>query len=179
MPDIKIHRATAELSYLAQGISDLIAEAARAKDSGLALRAPDFIARKIQEGKAIIALDGQVIAGFIYIESWQNDLFVSHSGLIVNPAYRGLGLAHTLKQAAFDLGRHMFPRASMFGLTTSKVVMRINSELGYRAADFSEITTDNDFWKGCESCQNFDILTRTGRKNCLCTSMVWNPREHQ
>lgn len=178
MSNITILRATDHHDVLAQGISDLIAEAARAKDSGLALREPEFIKKKIHEGKAIVALDGDVIAGFIYIEAWQNEEFVSHSGLIVNPLYRGIGLANQLKQAAFDLSRDKYPRGKMFGLTTSKAVMRINSDLGYRAADFSEITQDDAFWKGCESCQNFDILARTGRKNCLCTGMLWAPGEH-
>jgi len=177
MPDIKLVRATAQHQYLAQGISDLIAEAAKAKDSGLALRAPGFISKKIEEGKAVVALDGDVIAGFIYIESWQDGGFVSHSGLIVNPAYRGIGLAKMLKQEAFALTHDKFPRAKIFGLTTSAAVMKLNTDLGYKPVTYNELTTDDKFWEGCESCQNFDILTRTKRTNCLCTGMVWNPED--
>ena len=53
--------------------------------------------------------------------------------------------------------------------------MKINHELGYRPVTFSELTTDEDFWKGCQSCVNYDILTRTGRSKCLCTGMLFDP----
>ena len=55
--------------------------------------------------------------------------------------------------------------------------MKINSELGYRPVTFSELTDDEDFWKGCQSCVNYDILTRTKRKHCLCTGMLYDPVE--
>ena len=53
--------------------------------------------------------------------------------------------------------------------------MKINSELGYRPVTFSELTDDEDFWKGCQSCVNYDILQRTNRKFCLCTGMLYDP----
>jgi hypothetical protein len=55
--------------------------------------------------------------------------------------------------------------------------MKINSELGYRPVTFSELTDDEQFWKGCQSCVNYDILTRTNRKHCLCTGMLYDPVE--
>ena len=64
----------------------------------------------------------------------------------------------------------------MFGLTTSLPVMKINSDLGYKPVTFSELTEDESFWKGCQSCVNFDILTRTERKHCLCTGMLFDPK---
>jgi hypothetical protein len=53
--------------------------------------------------------------------------------------------------------------------------MKINSELGYRPVTFSELTDDEAFWKGCQSCVNYDILMRTSRKHCLCTGMLYDP----
>jgi hypothetical protein len=50
--------------------------------------------------------------------------------------------------------------------------MKINSDLGYEPVTFSELPADDAFWKGCSSCVNYDVLTRTNRKNCLCTGMM-------
>ena len=82
-----------------------------------------------------------------------------------------------VKRKAFELSRAKFPNAKLFGLTTSLAVMKINSELGYRPVTFSELTDDEQFWKGCQSCVNYDILTRTKRKHCLCTGMLYDPVE--
>jgi hypothetical protein len=49
--------------------------------------------------------------------------------------------------------------------------------LGYRPVTFSELTDDPEFWKGCQTCKNFDILTRTERKMCLCTGMLYDPAQ--
>ena len=53
--------------------------------------------------------------------------------------------------------------------------MKINYELGYKPVTFSEITDDPEFWKGCKTCKNFDVLTRTEQKMCLCTGMLYDP----
>ena len=55
--------------------------------------------------------------------------------------------------------------------------MKINSELGYEPVTYSELTDDEEFWKGCQSCVNFQILQSKERKNCLCTAMLYNPAE--
>ena len=55
--------------------------------------------------------------------------------------------------------------------------MKINSELGYEPVTYSELTDDEEFWKGCRSCVNFDVLTSKNRKNCLCTAMLYDPVE--
>ena len=54
--------------------------------------------------------------------------------------------------------------------------MKMNYELGYKPVTFSELTDDPDFWKGCQTCKNFDILTRTERKMCLCTGMLYDSK---
>ena len=150
-------------------------EASRAKGTGLAKRSPDYIRSKIEEGKAIIALYKDTLAGFCYIESWEHERYVATSGLIVCPEFRSHGLATAIKKEAFHLARRKFPTAKMFGLTTSLAVMRINSSLGFIPVTFTELTADQEFWKGCESCQYYDVLQRSGNKNCLCTGMLFDP----
>ena len=162
------------LKYVSE-INDTIDKASKERGTGIARRSDDYIANKIAEGKAIIALDGEEIAGFCYIESWGHNRFVAKSGLIVVDDYRGIGLAREIKKKAFEISRTKFPRAKIFGLTTGLAVMKINHELGYRPVTFSELTDDEDFWRGCQSCVNYDILQRTLRTKCLCTGMLFDP----
>lgn len=152
-----------------------IENAAKVRGTGIARRTPEYVTQKIKEGKAIIALNGDEFAGFCYIETWGNKKFVANSGLIVVDKFRGNGLAKKIKKHAFQLSRQRYPDAKIFGLTTGLAVMKINSELGYKPVTFSELTDDNAFWKGCESCVNYDILQRTNRKHCLCTGMLFDP----
>ncbi len=156
-----------------------IEDAAKVRGTGIARRSPEYIAQKIKEGKAIIALQGEEFAGFCYIETWSDKKFVANSGLIVVEKFRGHGLAKRIKQKAFELSRQRYPDAKIFGLTTGLAVMKINSELGYKPVTFSELTSDEAFWKGCESCVNYDILQRTNRKYCLCTAMLYDPAKEE
>ena len=55
--------------------------------------------------------------------------------------------------------------------------MKINYELGYKPVTFSELTDDNEFWKGCSTCKNYDVLNRTNREMCLCTGMLYEPQK--
>ena len=160
-------------------ILDTIEKAAKVRGTGIAKRSPEYVKQKMLEGKAIIALDGADFAGFCYIESWSNKMFVANSGLIVVEKFRGHGLAKRIKKFAFDLSRERFPEAKLFGLTTGAAVMKINNELGYRPVTFSELTDDESFWKGCQSCVNYDVLVRTNRKMCLCTGMLYDPADHK
>ncbi|GJM27648.1 MAG: N-acetyltransferase [Cyclobacteriaceae bacterium] len=160
-----------------QQISTMMAEAAKARGTGIAERTPDYLSEKIKQGKAVIALSGQQLAGFCYIESWGHEQYVANSGLIVHPDFRRTGLAKKIKKKIFDLSRLKFPNAKIFGITTSLAVMKINSELGYKPVTFSELTTDESFWKGCLSCQNYDILQRTNKSHCLCTGMLYHPEK--
>ena len=162
------------LSYVTV-INDTIDAASKERGTGIARRTDEYITTKISEGKAIIALDGVRFAGFCYVESWGHNRFVANSGLIVVKDYRGGGLAREIKKKAFELSRKKFPDSKIFGLTTGLAVMKINHELGYRPVTFSELTDDESFWKGCQSCVNYDILQRTGRSKCLCTGMLFDP----
>ena len=155
-----------------------IEAAAKIRGTGIAKRSPEYIKQKMVEGKAIIALCEGEFAGFCYIESWSNKAFVANSGLIVVDKFRGHGLAKKIKRRAFELSRQRFPEAKIFGLTSGLAVMKINSELGYVPVTFSELTTDEAFWKGCQSCVNYDILQRTGGTKCICTAMLYDPAKH-
>lgn len=174
---MKIVVADASHIKYAQIICDTIADSAKVRGTGIAKRTPEYIIKRVKNGNAVIALDGDRFAGFCYIEVWEHQKYVANSGLIVHPDYRHQGLAKKIKKAAFDLSRKKFPNAKMFGITTGLAVMKINSELGYRPVTFSELTEDPEFWKGCQTCKNFDILTRTERKMCLCTGMLFDPAE--
>lgn len=161
----------------AQIICDTIAESAQVRGTGIAKRTPEYIQKKLTNGNAVIALDGDTFAGFCYIEVWGHEKFVANSGLIVHPDYRGKGLAKEIKQRIFNLSKEKFPDAKIFGITTGLAVMKINYELGYKPVTFSELTDDPEFWKGCQTCKNFDILTRTEQKMCLCTGMLHDPAD--
>jgi hypothetical protein len=104
---------------------------------------------------------------------------VANSGLIVNPVFRGHGVAKSIKEKIFELSRKKYPDAKIFGLTTGLAVMKINSDLGYEPVTYSELTDDEEFWKGCQSCVNFDVLTSKKRTNCLCTAMLYDPVEKE
>lgn len=153
-------------------------ESAKARGTGIAKRTPEYIQRKMDEGKAVIAHtnDGAWV-GFCYIEAWEHDKYVANSGLIVSPPYRHTGVAKEIKKKIFDLSRKKYPDSKIFGLTTGLAVMKINSSLGYKPVTYSELTNDEEFWKGCRSCVNYEILMAKGRKNCMCTAMLYDPAE--
>jgi hypothetical protein len=176
--DFDILVASAEHADYAPLICDEMAESAKARGTGIAQRTPEYVAGKMLEGKAVIALhkDG-TWAGFCYIETWSHGDFVANSGLIVDPKFRKVGLAKAIKHKIFELSRTKYPEAKLFGLTTGLAVMKINSELGYEPVTYSELTQDEEFWKGCRSCVNYDILTMKERKNCMCTAMLFDPVE--
>lgn len=177
MEKIDIVASDTRLINYADAVCQLIAEAAKDKGSGLALRTPAYIRKKIAEGKAVIALCNEKPVGFCYIESWGHEHFVANSGLIVSRGFRGKGLAKRIKEKAYKLSRQKFPSAKLFGLTTSLAVMKINSGLGYKPVTYSKLTDDTQFWKGCKDCANYDILVRTKHRNCLCTAMLCEPEK--
>jgi GNAT superfamily N-acetyltransferase len=178
MEEFSVQVATAQHLKYVEEILTTIEAATKVRGTGIARRRPEYVAQKMNEGKAIIAMKGDEFVGFCYIESWSHGEFVANSGLIVKPDYRGHGLAKRIKQKAFELSRTLFPQAKIFGLTTGLAVMKINTELGYVPVTFSELTSDETFWKGCESCINYDVLTRNNCTRCLCTGMLYDPAKH-
>ena len=165
---------------LAEMICDEYESSAKARGTGIAKRSPEYVKQKMLEGKAVIAFEkatGQW-AGFCYIETWSHGEYVANSGLIVAPQYRKAGLAKAIKEHIFMLSRKKYPDAKIFGLTTGLAVMKINSDLGYEPVTYSELTQDEAFWAGCKSCVNYDILMSKDRKNCMCTAMLFDPKDH-
>jgi len=176
--NIIIRAATPADKVYAKTITDEMESSAMARGTGIAKRSPEYVAEKIDEGKAVIAVtkDGQWV-GFCYIETWEGE-YVANSGLIVSPEFRKSGVAKAIKQHIFQLSREKYPDAKIFGLTTGLAVMKINSDLGYEPVTYSELTQDEKFWAGCKSCVNYDILMSKERKNCLCTAMLYDPKDH-
>ncbi len=177
--EIEVLVAGPQHMVYAEEICLQIEAAARARGTGIAKRETSYIEKKIAEGKAVIALSGTSFAGFCYIETWGHGQYVANSGLIVVPEFRQSGMAKRIKQKAFELSRKKYPEAKLFGITTSLAVMKINSDLGYKPVTFSELTDDEVFWAGCQSCPNYDVLTRTQRKICLCTGMLYDPAKDE
>ena len=147
---MKIVIGNASHIQFAKTISQCIDESAKDRGTGIARRTPEYIIKKLQNGNAVIALDGDQFAGFCYIEIWQHGKYVAHSGLIVSPQYRGKGLAKAIKKKVFELSLEKYPGAKIFGITTGQAVMKINYEL---------------------------VLTRTDRSMCLCTGMLHDPND--
>ena len=188
---ISVVFADSSHAHYAQRICDLIYESALQRGTGIAKRSPEYwampvprcnakrspeyIAAKMTGGKAVVALDGEKLIGFSYIECWGHGDFVATSGLIVDPEYRHMGLAEQIKRRTFELARRRFPYAKLFSITTSLPVMKLNSRMGYTPVTFSELTEDEEFWRGCQGCCNYDILQRNNRRMCLCTGMLYDP----
>lgn len=173
--NVEIHVADSGYVHYAQQVCDLIYESAQARGTGIAKRSAEYVAEKMSAGKAVIALDGDVLVGFAYIETFSHSRFVANSGLVVHPDYRNHGLATKIKRRVFDLSRKLYPHAKIFSITTGLAVMKMNTELGFKPVTFSELTNDEEFWKGCQGCRNFDILQRNNYKMCLCTGLLFDP----
>lgn len=178
MEEIKVMVADASHERYVDTILDTMAAAAKVRGTGIARRTHEYIATKMKEGKAVIALCGGAFAGFSYIETWGNKQYVTTSGLIVAPEYRNRGVAKRIKDLTFSLARTRWPNAKIFSLTSGSAVMKMNTHLGYLPMTFAELTDDEAFWRGCEGCVNVDVLKRTGRRYCICTGMLYDPADH-
>ncbi len=176
--DIQVLVADSSHEKYVDTILQTIADAAKVRGTGIAKRTHEYVATKMKEAKAVIALSGEKFAGFSYIETWGNKQYVTTSGLIVHPDFRGMGVAKRIKDLTFTLARTRWPHAKIFSLTSGAAVMAMNTQLGYHPVTFAELTDDEAFWRGCEGCINVDVLHRTGRKYCICTGMLYDPDDH-
>ena len=159
-------------------ILETIRDAARKRGTGIAERTHEYLATKMRESKAVLALCGDKFAGFSYIESWGNKHYVTTSGLIVHPDFLGQGIAKRIKDYTFTLARVRWPKAKIFSLTSGDAVMKMNTRLGYVPVSYNQLTDDDAFWRGCEGCCNHDILMAKERKFCICTGMLYDPEKH-
>ena len=178
MEEIQVVVADASHEKYVDTILQTIADAAKVRGTGIAKRTHEYLTTKMREAKAVIALQGERFAGFSYIETWGNKQYVTTSGLIVHPDFRGMGVAKKIKDMTFTLARTRWPHAKIFSLTSGAAVMTMNTQLGYQPVTFADLTDDEAFWRGCEGCVNVDVLHRTGRKYCICTAMLYDPTEH-
>jgi len=178
MEEIEVVVADASHEKYIDTILTTIEEAAKVRGTGIAKRSHEYLATKMREAKAVIALCGDRFAGFSYIETWGNKQYVTTSGLIVHPDFRGRGIARRIKNMTFTLARKRWPHAKIFSLTSGAAVMAMNTQLGYQPVTFADLTDDEAFWRGCQGCINVDVLERTGRKYCICTAMLYDPEEH-
>lgn len=178
MEEIKVMVADASHEKYVDTILETITAAAKVRGTGIAKRTHEYLATKMKETKAVIALCGDRLAGFSYIETWGNKHYVTTSGLIVHPDFRGLGVSKRIKDMTFTLARTRWPKAKIFSLTSGSAVMRMNTQLGYIPVTFADLTDDEAFWRGCDGCVNVDVLKRTDRRYCICTGMLYDPNEH-
>jgi len=178
IPEFSIEIANLSHIFWAKEICDEMLSSAIARRTGISKRSPQSIQLKMKQGDAVIAFisDGRW-AGFYYISPWENGKFVSNSGLIVAPEFRKTGVGKKIKRKIFELSRQKYPNAKIFSLTTGLAVMKMNHELGFEPVTYSEITKDDAFWEGCKSCVNCPILMSKGRKNCLCTALLYDPKK--
>lgn len=176
----EIKTATEADVIYASEISELYQLSAKERGMGIALRKAAYISKKMMQHNAIIAFsEADELAGFCYVETFSSEEYVSNSGLIVKSTFRGKGLAKKIKKKAVALARNNYPKAKLFGITTSDIVMGINSNLGYKPVSFKQLTQDDEFWNGCSSCNNYEILQKNQRKMCLCTAMLAPSKEEK
>ena len=158
--DIRVLVADAEHEKYVDTIIETIREAARKRGTGIAERTHEYVATKMKEGKAVLALDGDKFVGFSYIETWGNKHYVTTSGLIVHPDYQGLGVAKRIKDYTFTLARLRWPNAKIFSLTSGDAVMKMNTALGYVPVSFNQLTDDDAFWHGCVRAASIMISSK-------------------
>lgn len=162
-------------------LSTIVAEienSSRVPGTGICKRSHEQLEERIREGNAVIALAGNgEWAGFCYIHPWSHHRFVSTCALVVSPRYRRCNVATRVKEKAFALACKKYPHSSLFGLTTSLAVMKINSGLGFRPVTYAELPQEDTFWAACKTCPHHDVLLRKNRRQCLCTALLFNPLE--
>jgi N-acetylglutamate synthase-like GNAT family acetyltransferase len=167
--------ANADDAKYAELLCEWYEESARMRKTGIAKRNPVYLERKMRNGNAVIAFDDDdQVAGFSYIETYEEEKFVVNSGLIVRLDLRSSGIGREIKHAVFELSRTKFPKSKIFSITTSLAVMRMNTKLGYKPVTFSELTQSDEFWNGCKSCKNYHILMDNERERCICTGLVYD-----
>lgn len=173
MQNISVLVASEQHIPYIKDILSAIEVASKVPGNSIVMRDPTYLATKMREGKAVIALcDDGSFAGFCYLESWQNNLFVANSGMIVKPEFRGQGLASRIKRLIVEESQRMFPNAKIFGITKSPAVIKMSKRLGFKVVSYDRITSDPKFWKGCDTCRHYPELLKNQGAACQCTALL-------
>lgn len=173
-PAVEVRIGRAEDRDYAAAAARMIRRASREND--IAEREESLLLSKIERGRSVLALSGDRLVGFGFFSVWEGGAFVSHSGLVVHEDFRGHGLARQLKECLFTATRAQYPHAKTMSLTSSPIVRKLNLSLGFRDASFEELTTDPEFWAGCNACRNVDEMREQG-KQCCCEGMLLETEE--
>ncbi|MFH6988639.1 GNAT family N-acetyltransferase [Flavobacterium collinsii] len=175
--DFIIEKARCSHTYWIKEICEATLLAAKARGIGISECAPELLEAQMKKGDAVIAFtsDGRW-AGFSFINSWENESYVSNSGLVVAPEFKHTELAKKIKIKIFELSREKYPNARIFSLTSDLSVVKMYHELGFKQVSSSELTSKEVFWKSCKSCVNCPVLMNRERKNCLCTAMIYDSK---
>jgi len=155
-------------------IRALMQGAAR-EGAAVAMRTAAYLRALLEESKAVVALRGDRLVGFAAFQVWEGGRFVSHFGMVVDPAMRGHGVARAMKEKLFALSRRRHPRASVVSLTRSPAVLAMNKGLGFREVTHLDLPTDPAFWEACKTCPHYEAVERTSLVRCCCTSTRFDP----
>jgi N-acetylglutamate synthase-like GNAT family acetyltransferase len=162
-------------TQFAKEIELLIKQTASENGVGLCLMSAQSIGEKIINGDAIIATKDGQLAGFCYLRQRIEDDYVSISGIVIAPQYKGMGLRKAMIKEMFHLGRSKYSQSKLYSLTTSTEVMLINNKLGYKPVNYSRLSTSGQFWAACLDCSNYHFLQKNKNTRCLCSAMLFNP----
>ena len=180
-----------------------IEDAAKVRGTGIAKRTHEYVATKMREAKAVIALAPQAdgseprFAGFSYIETWGNKQYVTTSGLIVHPDFRGLGIAKKIKDLTFSLARTRWPHAnepnstkawaktedqescaqSRFVAFDARMLIVPRRLLGRALADLFFLVRPEQICALCEYPRQDDsVVHKSNHRDCI-ADKVWRQRE--
>jgi len=173
MGDVEVRESGPGDVHFAEAASALIDAVADEYD--IARRSPDWLAKKIEQGKAGLAVEDGVLVGFGYWSDWEGGKFVSHSGLVVRRDKFGTGLGKRVKLVMVESSQRALPGATLMSLTTSPSVKKMNLDLGFVVVPLDRMTKDESFWDGCKTCRNYEEVQAKGER-CCCEGMILEPR---
>ena len=171
---VRVLLAREEHARFASRVTALLRWAAQ-EGAAVAIRTPAYVRLLIRERKAVVALAGDRLVGFMFLQVWDEGRFVSHSGMVVDRAFRGRGIARALKQKILALTRRRFPRAAIVSLTQAPEVLEMNRRLGFRPVSQEDLPRDAGFWKACATCPYFEGPRRKAGERCCGTAMRYDP----
>jgi GNAT superfamily N-acetyltransferase len=150
-------------------------EVAHQSGAIVAGRSAEYVAAALKEKRAVVVVRGELLVGFATAHAWQSEQYVSHSAMVVAPEFRGRGLARRMKALLIETSRRRWPNAAILSLTLSTQVERLNKSFGFEPVPYCDLTTDPEFWAGCEGCMHHAHLKRNQQQDCHCWSGLLLP----